>query len=188
MSGEEEKSYRQEKVTNVVGDVDGQAHVGEVEAVAQADQRQADNVVANKLLEVLARLLHAEQHDDGLLGPVGGLEEVVELEDGLVGSVRVRLVQTDRVKVPDGGPAHDIHAPGARAAKVDGRVQLLHEAGLLGPRPKPCLLGQRAQELLHDEFAGEGQDDGVEGHEGDVPETLAIMGELVGAGDGELVG
>ena len=41
---------------------------------------------------------------------------------------------------------------------------------------------------MHDEFAGEGEDDSVEGHEGDVPEALAILGKLVGAGDGELVG
>jgi hypothetical protein len=42
-----------------MGDVHGQTHVGKVEAVAQADEGQADDVMADQLLEVLARLLHA---------------------------------------------------------------------------------------------------------------------------------
>lgn len=36
--------------------------------------------VGNELVVVLARSLETEQHDERLLKPVGGLEEVVELE------------------------------------------------------------------------------------------------------------
>ena len=168
-------------------DVDGQTNVGKVEAVAQGDQGQADNVVADELLEVFAGLLHAQEQDDGLLGPVGGLEQVVELEVGLVGLVGEGLVHAVRVEVPDGGAAHDVHAGGTQDAKVDGRVHLLHVAGLLAARLEAVPLGHRTQDLLHDELAREGQDDGVEGDEGDVPETLAILGDFVGARDGQLV-
>lgn len=173
-----------------MGDVHGQSNVGEVEAVAEADEGQGDEVVADELLVVLARPLHAEDEHNGLLGPVGGLEEIVELEDGLVGLVREALVEARGVEVPDGRPAHDIHAPGAGAGKVGGRVHLLHEAGLFPLGLEAGEARQGPQQLLHDELAGEGQHDDVEGDEGDVPEALAIMrrGVRVGAGgDGQLV-
>jgi len=125
-----------------VGDVDGQAHIGEMEAVAQANEGQTDDVVANQLLDVLSRLLHAQKQHDGLLGPVGRLEEVVELEDGVVGLVREVLVHGARVEVPHGGAAHDVHARGAQEAKVERRVHLLHEAGLLAARSQPSPAGQ----------------------------------------------
>ena len=104
------RAYGEEKVANVVGYVHGQTNVGEVEAVAQRYERQADNVMAHKLLEVLAWLFHAQQQDDSLLRPVSGLEEVVELEDALERLVREALVEAARVKVPHGRPAHDEHA------------------------------------------------------------------------------
>lgn len=173
-----------------MSDVHRQTNVGEVEAVGQPDERQADNVVAHELLVVLARLLHAQHQDDGLLGPVRGLEQVVELEDGLVALVGETLVHAGGVEVPHGRPAHDVHAPGPGAAKVDGGVHLLHEAGLLAARPQAGVARQGAQQLLHDELAREGQDGDVEDDEGDVPGAL---GELRGrarggvGGDGQLV-
>ena len=36
----ERKTYGEEKVADIMGDVDGQANVGKVEAVAQANQRE----------------------------------------------------------------------------------------------------------------------------------------------------
>lgn len=114
--------------------VHGQTHIGEMEAVAQTDQSQTDNVVTNQLLKVLAGLLHAQEQNNGLLGPVRGLEQVVELEEGVVGLVRVVFVQAGRVEVPDGGAAHDVHARGAKDSKVERRVHLLHVARLLAAR------------------------------------------------------
>lgn len=165
----------EEEVADVVGDVDSNAHVGEVEAVAEANESQTDNVVADELLEVLATLLHAEDENDGLLRPVGGLEEIVELDDALVGAVRVALVEAASVEVPDRGAAHDVHAKGAEDAKVDGRVHLLHEAGVLAAA-EPQAAGEGPQHLLHDELAGEGKNDSIEGDEGDVPRSLAVVG------------
>lgn len=183
----ETKAYSEEKVANVVGNVHGQANVGKVEAVAQRYERQADNVVAHELLEVLARLLHAQQQHDGLLRPVSGLEEVVELEDALERLVREALVEAARVKVPHGRPAHDVHARRPQHAKVDGRVHLLHVAGLLAARLEPGAPRHGPQDLLHDELARKGQDDRVKGDKGNVPQPLSVVRRLVDRGRRQLV-
>ncbi|KAH6605132.1 hypothetical protein Trco_006839 [Trichoderma cornu-damae] len=148
-----------------------------MEAVAQANQGQADDVVAHELLVILARLLHSQDEDDGLLGPVGSLEEVVELDNAFVGAVREPLVHAARVEVPDRRAAHDVHASRPQDAKVKGGIHLFHEAGLL-PLAEAGFAGKRAQHLLHDELAGERQDDGVEGDKGNVPLALAILDGL----------
>lgn len=178
---------REEEVADVVGDIDGETDVGEVEAVAKSNEGQTDDVVADQLLEVLAGLLHAEDEDDGLLGPVGGLEEVVELDEGLVRLVWEALVHAGGVEVPDRGAAHDIHAKGAEDAEVDGRVQLLHEARLLG-LAQTSATGKRLEHLLHDEFTGEREHDGVEGDESDIPFALAVLDRHARIVLGELVG
>lgn len=169
----------QEEVGDVVGGVDGDANVGKVEAVAEADEGQADNVVADELLVVLARLLHAQDEDEGLLGPVGGLEEVVELDDGLVGLVGEVLVHAAGVEVPNGRAAHDVQAGRAEKEEVDGRVRLLHEASLLGAAQAGASR-KGPQELLHDKLAGKGEHNGVECDKGNVPFALAIVDELLG--------
>ena len=162
-----------------MGDVDGKTDVGEVEAVAQANQGQADNVMANQLSEILPRLLHSQEKHDSLLGPVGGLEEVVELEHSLVGLVREVLVHAIGVEVPNGCTAHNVHASGSHDTKVKGSVHLLHVASLLSARLEAGPARHGAQDLLHDKLAGEGQDDSVEGHEGNIPETLAVLRDLI---------
>lgn len=167
-----------------MGDVHRQSHVGEVEAVAEADEGQGDQVMADELLVVLARLLHAQHEHDELLSPVGGLEEVVELEVGLVGLVWGALVHARGVEVPDRRVAHDIHAPGPEEAKVDGRVHLLHETCLLAPVLEPRVASERTEQLLHDELAGERQHYDVESHEANVPNTLAIENWCVRGGAG----
>ena len=139
-----------------MGDVHGKTNVGEVEAVAQADQGQADNVMADQLPEVLAGLFHSQEKHNGLLRPVGGLEEVVELETSHMGLVREVLVHADGVEVPDGRVAHDVHANGSHNSKVEGRVHLLHVASLLSARLEAGPARHGAQNLLHDELAGEG--------------------------------
>ncbi len=47
-------SYSQEEITDVVRDVDEHAHHGEVEAVAEGDQRHGDDVVDDELPEIPA--------------------------------------------------------------------------------------------------------------------------------------
>lgn len=171
-------------------DVHSHPHVGEMEAIAEADERQADKMVAHKLLEILARSLHAEDENDGLLCPVRGLEKVVELENVFVRHVREALVHSGGVEVPHGCPAHDIHAPGAAESEVCGGVHLFHEAGLFALGLDAGVTGQGLQQLLHDELARERQDDNVEGDKGKVPRPLAILrGSSLGRAlrDGQLV-
>lgn len=170
-----------------MSNVDGQTHVGEVEAVAQTDEGEADNVMADELAEVLAGLLHAQHQDDSLLGPVGRLEQIVELEEGVVRLVREVLVHGPRVEVPQWGAAHDVQARGAQNAKVDGGVDLLHVAGLLAARAQSMPARHGTQDFLHDELAGEGEDDSVEGDEGDVPGTLSILWSFVRRAGGQAV-
>lgn len=179
-----EITHSQEKVADIVGNVDSQTNIGKVEAVAKTNERQTDEMVADELVVVLARRLQAQDHDHELLCPVGGLEEVVELEHGLVGHVREVLVHARRVKVPHGSAAHNVHAPGPNKAKVDGRVHLLHEAVLLALGLEACEARQGTQQLLHDELAGKGQDNGIKGHKGKVPWALAILRRCVWGGIG----
>src|SRR5690242_10031540 len=126
------ETYGEEKVGNVVRNVHGNAHVGEVEAVAQPDQRERDDVVRNQLLEVLARLLQHEKQHNSLLRPVTSLQEVVRLEHALVRAVREPLVHASGVEVPHGAAAHDPDAERAVETKIQRSVGLLHEPALLG--------------------------------------------------------
>lgn len=169
----------QEEVADVVGDIDGQTDVSEVEAVAEADESQSDNVVTNKLLEILARLLHTQDEDNGLLSPVGRLKEVVELDRSQMGLVGEPLVHAAGVEVPHGSMAHDPEAKRTQDTKVDGRVHLLHEAGLLATA-EIIPASERREELLHNELAGERQDNGIEGDKSDIPATLSILSRFVG--------
>lgn len=156
-----------EPVGDVVGDVDCNTHIGEVEAVGQADEGEGHNMVTDELLEILAGLLHAKKKDNSLLGPVCALEEVVEFEEAVVGLVGEVGVHARGVKVPDGGAAHDVHSQGPQEGEINGGINLLHEPGLLG-LVKTSTTGPRPDELLHDELAGKGQDDGVESDKGAV--------------------
>ena len=170
-------TYGKEEVADVVRDVDGDTDVGEVVAVAEIDQADGDDVVGDQLLEVLSRLFLAEQHDDDLLDPKGGLEQVVELEDGSVSGVRVCLVHASRLEEPEPGRLlHRVQPERANEGDVARRVHLLSETRLLAPRLDPAEHGQRPQHLVHDKLAGEGQDDGVEDDEGKVPRSLAVPG------------
>lgn len=133
----------EKEVANVVRGVDGDANIGEVEAVAEPDEGKADHMVADELIVVLAGLFEAEDEDNRLLGPVGALEEVVKLDDSFVAAVGKVGVHAGRVVVPDGGLAHDVETGRAEKGKVDGCVSLLHEARLLAlaktstARPRP---------------------------------------------------
>lgn len=183
-------TYSKEEVANIVGDVYCQPNVGEVKAVAESDERQTNEVVTHKLLEILARRFHAQDENNCLLSPVCGLEKVVELEDVFMGHVWESLVHARGVKVPHRCLAHDVHAPRAAKSEVDGGVHLFHETGLFALGLDTSVACQGLEQLLHDEFAGKGQDNNVEGHKSDIPWPLAILrwGTRSRAlGDGQLV-
>ena len=90
-----------------------------------------------------------------------------------------RLVHAHRVKVPDGRVVHHVQAIGAKNAEVDGAICLLKEAVLFRARGDLAEAGDGAEGALHDEFAGEGEDDDVEGHEGEIFASFAIVGGSV---------
>lgn len=155
-------------------DIDGDPHPGEVEAVTQPDQGQRDDVMQDQLPKVLPGFLQLQQQHDGLLGPVAGLEEIVRLEDALGLFVREALEHGRRVEIPQRLPRHDVHAEGPEHGKIHGRVDLLHEAGLLGSSPNPAPHRPRPDHPLHEKFAREAENDGVEGDEGDVIPAFAV--------------
>lgn len=161
-----------------MGNVHGKPHVCKVEPITQEDQGQCDDVVSNQLFKVLPGLLQLQQQDNGLLGPVRRFQQVVRLEIRLVLSVREPLEHGRGVEVPDIRPAHDVQTERAEDRKVHGRVDLFHEASDLGLGADPAVDRPRADDPLHQEFAREGQEDGVEGDEGEVLLALAIHDRL----------
>ena len=119
-----------------------------------------------------------------MLSPVARLQQVVRLEHPLVASVREPGEHAVRVEIPDRSSRHHIQPIGPEDAEVNGGIGLLHETVLLCPRADPAVERQRADEPLHEELAGEGQHDDVEGHEGEVEFSLAIVGRGIGVGAG----
>ena len=181
-------TYSKEKVRDVMGDVHGQTHIGEVEAVAQRNQSQRDNVVADKLLKILAGFLQLQQEHNSLLCPVTRLQQVVRLEHAFMLAVGEPLKHGGRVKVPDIRSAHDIQPKRAEDTKVDRSVDLLHEAGGLALAPDSAPDSQRADHLLHDKLAREREDNGVKGDESDVFFALAVHDRPAGCLRGLRVG
>ena len=91
--------------------------------------------------------------------------------------VRVRLVHASRLEEPEPGRLlHRVQPEGANEGNVARRVHLLGETRLLAPRLDAAEHGQRPQHLVHDELAGEGQEDGVKEDEGKIPRSLAVLG------------
>lgn len=98
--------------------------------------------------------------------------------------MRICFEHSRRIEVPHRCPIHDIQAVGPEDRKVDGCIDLFHEAGLLGAGADPRVNGERADDSLHEEFAGKGENNDIEGHEGDVTGTFAILSQAAGAADG----
>lgn len=142
-------------------DIDTNTQIGEVKPVAQSDQCQSDDVMPNKLLEVLSGLLQLQQQDNRLLGPIACLEQVKCLEERLMLSMRETFKHGSRVEVPDVGPAHDIEAKRTKNAKVDRRVHLLHEPCRLAFTTNTAPNRERPDQALHQEFTRERQNNRV---------------------------
>lgn len=150
-----------------------------MKAVAQPDQGQSDDVMQDQLFEILARFLEHQQQHNGLLGPITRLQQVIRLEQAFVRAVGETLKHGGRVEIPDWRSLHDVQTKGAKDCKVDGRVELLHESGLLcffADAQTDC---QWADHALHQKLSGKGQDDGVESHKSKIGFSLAVLGGLV---------
>jgi hypothetical protein len=168
-------THCEEEVADIMRNVHSNTHVSEMEAVAQPNQRQRDDMVQNQLLEILARLLQLQHQNDSLLRPVRSLQKVISLETSLVGAVREPLVHARRVEIPDRRARHDPQTEGAEDSEVHGGVRLLHEAGLFSTALDSGADRQGADQTLHAELAREGEDDGVEGDEGEVLAAFAVL-------------
>jgi hypothetical protein len=158
-----------------VCDVHGDSHVGEVKPIAQPNQADRNEVMRNKLAKVLARLLQHQQQDDELLRPVASLEQVVRLDDALIGAVREALVHADGVEVPHGCARHDPQPKGPVETKVQRGIRLLHETRLLRAALDAVVYRNRPDESLHAVLAREAQDDDVKPDKRKVACSLAIM-------------
>lgn len=149
-------THSEKEIADIVRDIYSEADVSEMEAVAEENESNGDDVVCDELFEIFAALLLAEHHDNNLLNPEGGLEKIVKLEDGVMGRVRIRLIHASRLEIPQSRRLlHGVQAERSSKGDVACRIHLLHEARLFGPRPdasQPC---QRLQNLMHDELAGE---------------------------------
>jgi len=89
--------------------------------------------------------------------------------------VGVPLQHARSIEVPCRCTAHDVHTIRSEDGKVHCSVNLLHEAGLFcasSDAPGHC---HGADEALHEELAGEGEDHGVESHKGNIARSLAVM-------------
>lgn len=131
--------------------------------------------MSHQLLEILSRLLQPQYQHKELLCPIAGLQEVIRLEKAFVRPVRKPFEHAGRVEIPDWRAVHHVEAQGSKDGKVHGCVALFHEAVLLGSRADAVPDRHGTDESLHEEFAGEGENDYVKSHEGKVPGAFAIV-------------
>lgn len=103
-----EKTYGEEEIANIMRDVDRQAHIREMEAVAQPNQRKRHNMMADKLFEILPRLLQQQAEHEGLLRPIASLQQIIRFEQTLVRTMREPFKHAHRVEIPHRRPRHDI--------------------------------------------------------------------------------
>lgn len=123
--------------------------------------------------------------------PVRGLKEVISLEVGGVGAVRVELIVGGAVEVPDWGVVHDVESKGAEDEKINGSVGLLHETRDFGLLREVVVEGDRPEEFLHEEFAREAEKESVEKDEDKIKAALCIVresGRVRGGVGGERIG
>lgn len=168
-------AYREEEVGDVVRDVDREAHVREVEAVAEPDERDCYDVVSHQLLEIFPRLLELQHQHHRLLRPVRRLQQVISLEEPLVRPMWEVLKHGRGVEIPHRAAVHHVQAIRSEHHKVHRRVRLLHEARLLRLALDAAPYGPRSDYALHKKLAREGEDDHVECDEGEVAATFAIL-------------
>ena len=102
------KTYGEEEIADIMRDVDGQPHVGKMKAIAQPDQRERHNMMADQLFEILPWLLQQQAQHDGLLRPIAGLQQIIRFEQAFVRAMREPFKHAHGVEIPHGRPRHDI--------------------------------------------------------------------------------
>lgn len=156
-------------------DVNRKPHIREMKPVTQSDQHNSHNMMPHQLFEIFPRFFQSQNKDYELLGPIARLQQIVCLEQPFVRYVRKPLEHADSIEIPNRCPTHDEKTVRTENGEVHGRVDLFHKAILLCSRPNTVGDRHGADEPLHQEFAGEGQNDDVKGHEGEVQRAFAIV-------------
>lgn len=154
--------------------VNDESHPGKMEAVAQANQRHRDDVMADELFEILSGLLQLQHEHDGLLAPKRSLQKVVRLEKGLMIAMRKILEKGGRPDIPDRGLTHDVESQGSQDGGIYGHVHLLQKAGLLGSALNLIMNRQRSEENLHQKLADEREDDNIKGEKSKISRSLSV--------------
>lgn len=180
VNNERVASYRKEEVRDIVGDINRNADVGEMEAIAEPNKRQRDDVMANKLLEILPWFLQLQHQHDGLLSPVASLKEVVRLEQRLVFAMRETLEHGRGVEIPDIRSAHDVQPERTKDRKVYRRVGLFHEPRGFPLAADPAVDGPGPDHALHKKLSGEREDNRVERHKRNILLAFPVHGWATG--------
>lgn len=168
-------TYSESKVGDVVGNVHGDTHISKVEAITQPDQSQSNNMMHDQLFKVLSRLLQHQHENKTLLSPVRCLQQIIGLDNALMRPVWESLEHASRVEVPYRGTAHNVHAKRTVYTKVDCGIELFHEARLFPTTLDAPSNGKWTNGSLHEELAGEAENDCVKGNKGEVGLALAIV-------------
>lgn len=155
-------------------DIDSNAQVSKVEPVAQPNERQRDDMMSDKLLEILPRLLQLQHQHDRLLCPVTRLEQVKGLEERFMLPVGKTFEHGRRVEIPNVRPVHHIKTKRSEDTKVDRGVHLLHETCSLAFTADSAPNCQRTDHTLHQELASERQNNRVEGHKSNILRTFSV--------------
>lgn len=127
-TGGQRVTYRQKPVRNVMSDVNQETDVCEMEAIAQVNKSERNDVVQDQLIEVFARFLQPQHKHKSLLGPVCSLQEIIQLKLRRENFVRVALVHWSRFEPPHAAHLHHIHTKRPEHGEIDSRVELLIEA------------------------------------------------------------
>ena len=172
------KTYREEEVTDVVGDVDRYTHVREVEAVAKSNEGERNNMVSHEFFEIFPRLFQQQTEHNGLLSPITCLQQVIRLEQTFMASVRESFEHARGIEVPNGRSRHNQQAEWSKNAKIHRRIHLFHESVLLGAGLDAKVDCQGPNEPLHQEFAGERKDNDMECDKGEIKAAFAIIGAI----------
>lgn len=171
-------TYGQKEIGNIVCDVHTHSYIGHMEPIAQENQGEGDDMMQHQLAEIFPRFLQQQDEHDELLRPVGSFEQVVRFEQSLVRPVREPFIHPRRVEVPDWCPAHNVQSKGTEDGEINRRVELLHETAHFGTVSYSPAYAEGADESLHEEFAGESEDDCVECHEGEIFGSFTILRDI----------
>ena len=143
--------------------------------IYERDRAQRDNMVGAHDHGVLSTRFIAQECHQGMMHPVGGVDEIEGLKGSVVCLVRETLEEAWHVEEPHRRSFHHIEAEGRDEGKVGSEVELFHEFSLLDGVFHAPEAGDWACHILADEVSSCEQDDAVEGDEYEIFWAFAIL-------------